>query len=260
MPKSRSRYARAQARARYRKPKRRGGSFGWNAGIALIAVLGIALLVWTVASRRSEAVAAPRAGNPSTGQAGDHWHASLDVYQCTDWVTTKAAEFETKADNPGIRVGIHSHGDGLIHIHPFNSSESGNNATVGRFMNYAGYSVSSTSFDLWPGADGKKVQEKNGDQCTLPDGTKKSGTLTWYVNAKKQSGDPAGYRPKDHDKIVLVFAPAGTTLDSIVAEKGPPPNSQQVPSDESPYSTAPGGSTPVPVPESPVPTAPPPSS
>ena len=45
MPKSRNRYARAQARARYRKPKRRGGSFGWNMGIALVAVVGIALLV-----------------------------------------------------------------------------------------------------------------------------------------------------------------------------------------------------------------------
>jgi hypothetical protein len=76
MPKSRNRYARAQARARYRKPKRRGGSMGWNMGIALIAVVGIALLIWTVASRREEASAAPRAGNPTTGEAGDHWHAS----------------------------------------------------------------------------------------------------------------------------------------------------------------------------------------
>src|SRR3979490_1551675 len=79
MPKSRNRYARAQARARYRKPKRRGGSFGWNMGIALLAVVGIVLLVWPVAGRRDQASAAPRAGDPTTGQAGDHWHASLEV-------------------------------------------------------------------------------------------------------------------------------------------------------------------------------------
>src|SRR5919201_6166836 len=155
MPKSRSRYARAQARARYRKPKRRGGSMGWNLGIALVAVLGVALLIWTVASRRSEAVAAPRAGNPTTGQAGDHWHASLDVYACNQWLPP-APEFETKADNPDIRVGIHSHADGLIHIHPFNSSESGDNATLGRFLEYGGWSASSSSIDLWGG-----VHEKN---------------------------------------------------------------------------------------------------
>ena len=255
MPKSRSRYARAQARARYRKPKRRGGSFGWNMGIALIAVLGIALLIWTVASRRSEAVAAPRAGNPATGQAGDHWHASLDVYACTSWLSP-APQFETKAGNPDIRVGIHSHADGLMHIHPFNSSESGKNATVGRFLEYGGWSASSDSFDLWPGSDGKAVKEKNGDTCKLPDGPEKKGTLTWYVNDKKQSGNPADYQPKDHDKVALVFAPAGTTLDSIQATAGPPPNSKQVPSDETPFSTAPGGSAPS-IPQTPAPSAPP---
>ena len=135
MPKSRNRYARAQARARYRKPKRRGGSFGWNMGIALVAVVGIALLVWTVAGRRDQASAAPRAGNPTTGEAGDHWHASLDANVCGVWLPP-APQFETEAGNPQIRVGIHSHADGLIHIHPFNSSESGSHATVGRFLTF----------------------------------------------------------------------------------------------------------------------------
>ncbi|HYU38668.1 MAG TPA: hypothetical protein VEM59_02375 [Acidimicrobiia bacterium] len=253
MPKSRSRYARAQARARYRKPKRRGGSFGWNVGIALVAVLGVALVIWTVAGRRSEAVAAPRAGNPATGEPGDHWHASLDVYACSGWLTTPAPEFETKADNPDIRVGIHSHGDGLIHIHPFNSSESGKNATLGKFLEYGGWSASSSSLDLWPGSDGKAVKEKNGDACKLADGSEKKGTLTWYVNGKKQSGNPSEYQPKDRDKIALVFAPEGTRF----ADLGTPPNSQRVPTDETPFSTAPGGTAPSTVPETPPPSAPP---
>jgi hypothetical protein len=240
LPKSRSRSARAQARARYRKPKRRGGSFGWNVGIAMVAVIGVVLVVWTVASRRDEASAAPRAGNPATGEAGDHWHASLDVNVCGVW-QPPAPAFETKADNSQIRVGIHSHGDGLIHIHPFNSSESGSNATVGRFFDYGGWSASSDSLNLWPGADGKRVQVKNGDECTQADGTKKKGTLTWYVNGKKHSGDPSSYQPKDKDQISLIFGPAGTTLESLSADPavGPPPNSKNVPSDESPYTTAP---------------------
>jgi hypothetical protein len=242
MPKSRNRYARAQARARYRKPKRRGGSFGWNMGIALVAVVGIALLVWTVAGRRDQASAAPRAGDPTTGAAGDHWHASLDVNDCGAWLPP-APQFETEAGNPQIRVGIHSHADGLIHIHPFNSSESGSHATVGRFLTYGGWSASSDSLDLWAGADGKPVKVKNGDECTQADGTKKKGTLTWYVNGKKQSGSPADYQPKDKDKIALLFDPAGTTLESLSADAavGPPPNAKQLqqPSDETPYSTTP---------------------
>ena len=223
MPKSRNRYARAQARARYRKPKRRGGSFGWNMGIALVAVVGIALLVWTVAGRRDQASAAPRAGDPTTGQAGDHWHASLDANVCGAWLPP-APQFETEAGNPQIRVGIHSHADG-------------------RFLTYGGWSASSDSLDLWAGADGKPVKVKNGDDCTQADGTKKKGTLTWYVNGKKQSGSPADYQPKDKDQISILFDPAGTTLDSLSADPavGPPPNAKQVqqPSDETPYSTTP---------------------
>jgi hypothetical protein len=78
------------------------------------------------------------------------------------------------------------------------------------------------------------VQEKNGDECTMPDGTKGKGTLTWYVNGKKQSGNPADYHPQDQQRIALVFAPAGTKLESL----GTPPNSQalQTPVDETPFS------------------------
>lgn len=232
LPKSRNRYARAQARARYRKPRRRGGSFGWNMGIGLVAVVGIALLVWTVAGRRESADAAPRPGNEATGEAGDHWHASLDVNVCGQWLNP-APEFHNKVDSE-VQVGIHSHGDGLIHIHPFNSSESGDSATLGRFLDYGGWSMSSDSLDLWPSVDRQPQQEKNGDECTQPDGTKQKGTLTWYVNGKKQSGNPSDYKPKDDDKIVVVFAPAGTTLESLEASAGPPPNQQglQTPVDE----------------------------
>jgi hypothetical protein len=251
MPKSRSRYARAQARARYRKPKRRGGSFGWNVGIAVVAILGVALLAVTVINRRDEAVAAPRAGNPATGEAGDHWHASLDVYVCNQWLSIPAPEFHSKAENPDVNVGIHSHGDGLIHIHPFNSSESGKNATLGRFLEYGGWSVSSDSFDLWDGADGAPVREKNGDNCRLADGSEQKGTLTWYVDGKKRSGNPADYQPKNGDQVALVFAPAGTKL----ADLGTPPNSQRAPTDEAPFSTAP--TVPSTVPETPAPNAPP---
>jgi hypothetical protein len=239
MPRSRNRYARAQARARYRKPKRRGGSFGWTVGIIAIVVAFTVALFLTVMNRRSEAVAAPRAGDPTTGAPGDHWHASLDVNVCGQWLSP-APNFESQAGSPDIRVGIHSHGDGLVHIHPFNSSESGKNATLGRFLNYGGWSASSDSLDLWAGTDGKPVKEKNGDACTMPDGTKKKGALHWYVNGKEQTGDPAGYRPKDHDRIALVFAPAGTKL----ADLGTPPNSKQGPSDESPYTTVPGNPIP----------------
>ena len=54
------------------------------------------------------------------------------------------------------------------------------------------------------------------------------------MNGKKQSGNPSDYQPKDQDKIVLAFEPAGTTLEALEATAGPPPNQQnlQSPVDE----------------------------
>jgi hypothetical protein len=108
--------------------------------------------------------------------------------------------------------------------------------------------VSSDSFELWDGPNGAPVQHSNGDECTLPDGSTQKGTLTWYVDGNKRSGDPADYQAKNGDKIALVFAPEGTNF----ADLGTPPNSQRAPADEAPFSTAPST-----VPQTPAPSAPP---
>lgn len=243
MPKSRNRYARAQARARYRKPKRRNSSTGWNIGIAAIVVAGLAALIVTVAANRQEASARPRAGNPNTGAPGDHWHASLDVNICGTWAPPAPA-FESEAGNPNVRVGIHSHADGLIHIHPFNSSEAGTNATVGRFLDYGGWKADAGSLSLWPDAKGKDIKDKNGDTCTLPDGSKKAGLVRWFVNGKEHTGSVSDYPPKDQDKIVVTFDPKGTKLSDL----GAPPNQAILasPSDQgqNPYTPSTSGGAP----------------
>jgi hypothetical protein len=243
MPKSRNRYARAQARARYRKPKRRNSSAGWNIGISAIVVAGVVALIVTVAANRQEASAHPRAGNPTTGETGDHWHASLDVNVCGTWEPPTPA-FDTEASNPNVRVGIHSHADGLLHIHPFNSSEAGKHATVGRFLDYGGWKASSDSLSLWPDANGKDIKLKNGDTCTMPDGSKKKGVVRWFVNGKERTGSVSDYQPKDHDRIVITFGPKATKL----ADLGTPPNQAILanPSDQNqnPFSPATSGTGP----------------
>jgi hypothetical protein len=167
----------------------------------------------------SETTAAPRAGDPNTGAPGDHWHASLDVNICGTWAPP-APEFETEAGNPNVRVGIHSHGDGLIHIHPFNRSEAGTHATVGRFLEYGGWKANADSLSLWPDANGTNIKDNNDDTCALPGGTKKNGVLDWYVNDKQHTGNPSKYHPQDQDRIVITFDPAGTKLSDL----GAPPN------------------------------------
>jgi hypothetical protein len=208
-----NRYARAQARARYRKPKRSSSSLAWNVAIVAIVVLGVGGIVL---SRLDLGNAAP--------EVGDHWHASLDVNVCNTWLGV-TPEFENDINNPNIRAGLHSHGDGLIHIHPFGSGEAGDNATIDKFLEYQDFDLSEDSLALWEGDP-----KQNGDVCD--DG--QPGTLRWYVNSEEKHGDPGDYRPEDGDRIVISFNPESVAL----ADLGTPPNQARLPNpvDETPQS------------------------
>jgi hypothetical protein len=190
-----NRYARAQARARYRKPKRRGSGLWWNVAIGVIVLLGVGGIV---VSRSSSSNGG---GSPALG---DHIHAQLDVFDCeSGGFLSPAPEFEARADDPNIRAGIHTHGDGFMHIHPFASDETGGNATVGTFLDFAGFDISDDSWELW---EGDPVQ--NGDACA--DG--QPGVVRWAVNGEEQNGDPGDYKPDDGDAIVIAFLPEGQDI------------------------------------------------
>ena len=55
----------------------------------------------------------------------DHWHAYLGVNVCGTWLPERARRSRTGRTKPSVRAGLHSHGDGLMHIHPFSSDEAG---------------------------------------------------------------------------------------------------------------------------------------
>jgi len=90
---------------------------GFPLVVALVVILGMGLVF--VARDTRDPLLAPRAGD-------DHWHAAYTIYNCGDEV----AEYQSVSDPDGI----HSHQDGLIHIHPFNSSSSGEDAQLGVFL------------------------------------------------------------------------------------------------------------------------------
>ncbi len=92
--------------------------------IALVVILGIGLVV--VARTTRDGLVAPVAGD-------DHWHAAYTIYNCG----SEVAEFQSVSDPDGI----HSHQDGLIHIHPFNSSSSGEDAQLGVFLEAMGGAI-----------------------------------------------------------------------------------------------------------------------
>jgi hypothetical protein len=90
--------------------------------LTLIVVLGVAL----VAYARNDRLKDDLGGLP---QLGDHIHQAFGVNVCGEW-KFDIPEFETP-------VGIHTHGDGVLHIHPFSQLGVGANATLGRYFTNA---------------------------------------------------------------------------------------------------------------------------
>jgi hypothetical protein len=88
--------------------------------LALIVVLGVSLVVYA----RQDRIDNEDSGVP---QLGDHIHQAFAITTCDSETSTIIPEFESE-------VGIHTHGDGVLHIHPFSQLGVGANATLGRFL------------------------------------------------------------------------------------------------------------------------------
>ena len=232
MANSRKKYTRARIRAHGRRPKKRGGSQWFYGALAMIVVFGIVGVV-LARSDSGSADVAPQPGNPTTGAPGDHWHAALDANVCGEWIAPPAT-FETAADNPNVRVGIHTHGDGFMHVHPFTKSEGGDNATFGRFLGYGGWSATEDSLSLWAAPTGSTTTDwTNGDTC--PKGTPfagQKGVVKHSVDCVEATGDPSNIKLKDGEVVALAFLPKSEDI-------GVPPNATAAPEDDG------GGSTPL---------------
>ncbi len=90
--------------------------------LTLVVVLGLALVVYARAERQDDDMGGPP-------QLEDHIHQAFAVHACGEFL----------ADLPGFdsRIGIHTHTDGVIHVHPHSQLGVGANATLGRYFENA---------------------------------------------------------------------------------------------------------------------------
>jgi hypothetical protein len=226
MPRSRNKYSRAAIRARSRRTRSQRSSTWFYAALAVILALGVVGIVLTRSS--DDASAGPP--QPATADTpGDHWHAAFGVNVCGEWLSNPP-EFETAEGNSNVRTGIHTHGDGYIHIHPFFASEGGDNATLGKFLDYGGWSTSENSIDVWTGptSEPSKTQWSNGDRCPSADGKPgegKPGRVVFQVDCKTVEGNPSDHKLADQEVVAIGFLPKGE-------EMGAPPNAASAPADD----------------------------
>jgi hypothetical protein len=170
------------------KAKARKGSTGFVVLIAAIFVVGVAL----IALAKNNNSSSKSAKGPGA-KLGDHWHAAIGINFCGTW-QANLPQYE-----PTPNTGVHSHGDGFMHLHPFSAAGAGRNANVGLFYRQAGDKVSATQIKY-----GKQTY-KNGDVCDNLG--KKPGLVRWSVNGQERTGNPADYAPNDRDVIALAFVP-----------------------------------------------------
>ena len=130
--------------------------------------------------------ASPSPPPPSPPLIGDHWHATLDIWICgakqpvlPEWV-----------------AGIHTHGDGIIHLHPFDPSEEGPGAAIGKFFEYGGGLLTGNQMRL----PASNITHTNGDTC--PGGS--AAVINVQINGSPVA-DYAAYIPQDGDRILIYF-------------------------------------------------------
>jgi hypothetical protein len=167
----------------------------WYLTLAAFVALG----TWLIVDSRDAYIAAQVEQTPP--RLSDHWHMAYGIYVCDDFIPALT-------DKNNDKVGIHSHGDGLIHIHPTSKRASGANATLDRFMEEGDADVSQDRIKV-PGDEWK-----NGDKC----GDKKGEVVVreWTSTADEEGrlvkGDPGEMRLTENGVVTIAFVPEGTDI------------------------------------------------
>lgn len=180
--------------------------WGWYLSMTLVVVLGTLVIVTSRSDRQAASnplkSEKPRPPSQSRNFGGDHWHAAYGVYICDKFLPAIQSDNDPK--------GIHTHNDGVIHIHPFTRAVSGRKATFGVFAETVGLSISEDHIEI------NDKRYSNGDKCG-----KEEGELQVFLNGDERTGDPRKIRLRDRDLLVIAFAPADAEI-----PKDPPSKSQ----------------------------------
>lgn len=165
----------------------------WYAAIVVVVLLGVSGIVFSRAERREELAAGADGSAPVANV--DHWHAAYGIYLCDS--------FAPKITNERDPKGIHTHADGIIHIHPFVRSAAGKNATLGVFADAVDMTLEDGELEVPGGTSYKSGDTKCGDE---------TGIVQVKVNDEVITENVDKIRLKDQDLVTIAFAPKGAEL------------------------------------------------
>lgn len=128
---------------------------------------------------------------PVTAVSGDHWHNSFGISVCGEW----APPLTSSRDDHGI----HSHQDGVIHIHPWSNQSAYENATLGLFFDTMEITVTDADITL---DSGELMSAESG--CS---GTPATMRLVRWQNPQTE--------PSNHTTIDADFGAQQFTADGV---------------------------------------------
>jgi hypothetical protein len=184
-----ARAARSGGSSRKNRPK-----LAFPLGIFAVVLVGALLVVYARVDHTNTASADTK---PSYA-ASDHWHAAYGFYDCDHYLGALTDALPTD------ELGIHTHGDGLIHIHPFKASSSGENARMNLWAKQVGMTFYDDGWKMPDGTEFRNGSAKCGDQPA------KTAVYKWNHNDPSQ---PTTVFEKDYGNInytedgdVFIFA------------------------------------------------------
>lgn len=185
----------------------RGGqrrSLLFPATITVVCVLGVSLILYTRTQDEAQAL------EPGVT---DHWHAAYAIDIC--------GSIQPPLTNDADPNGTHTHGDGVIHIHPGAAQQvakAGEDATIGVFMSAAGATLTDDSISF-PDETGEIVTYTEGeDQCDGEDGQVQ---VAYWANASEANDtDPQVFTDNladiffknDREAYTIAFVPEGDDI------------------------------------------------
>ena len=174
--------AKLAQRDKGKKVRFQGGTI-FPAIIIAILLVGLGLIVYARQSRPDPGSQPP--------QIGDHWHEAYGMYVCDGWLPKLTGAKEEKnadgtlASAAFSSTGIHSHGDGVIHYHPYTTKAVGDRAVLGVFLNVYGVKLSDKELKL-PADQGGQSFKVGDYKCNGKDVTIK--VVVWNKYTDTGSG------------------------------------------------------------------------
>ncbi|HET9732584.1 MAG TPA: hypothetical protein VFP54_07910 [Acidimicrobiales bacterium] len=201
--------ARAARTGGGRAVAKRNTPWSWYITMAIVVVLGVALVAWSRHEKFAPAAANKPAATKVHPTIYDHWSDAVAVDIC--------GALQPNLPKTASPKGLYTTGDGVLQITPESNADAGNNATLGRFVKEGVAGMTLTASSIKPPGG---TLHTNGQDCNGKPG--KVQLMVWSsptaASGKLYAGDPAGYHLGDNQLLTIAFEPAGAAIPKPSAE------------------------------------------